>query len=525
MEIHKKLWIGLLALLLHTNLIAQQIGNIENGFNVDSFPKVSFIYHSYNPDVLDESNFWHLKEGNSIKRFKVEKLSARTERLPQTTLILWEDMAHNGKGQFNFTREVLSSFFHHAEIPVSDKFSIKAFNRRKNTPTTLINITEGFTNDKSQIISDIEDYKHSTERYPVFPNRSDLYSAIREGMELLAPLKDAKAIVVFTSGYSMKSSGADSEAQVLLKAQQLHIPVYIFQYYYRSGVAPQSEGFARSSFGTFNSYKDAVQAETALTKLYPQINKRYQGNRYEISFTSEAKHGAEPRVVSLSVNGVESQEQLFPPSHTLWTWISDNLWLAGALIFLLLALIIGVILFINKTRRDASENLQKIADLEQSQIQERELAEQRRIQERELAEQNRIQERQAAERYQRNLEDRVRQEREQIERRADEERLANLMRVKYLFPRLLCRVGANTFTYEISKPRILIGREQDNDLILNDQKVSRHHAEIIFNGSGFNIIDKQSTNKVIVNGQFVESTALKNGDIIGLGEVVITFYF
>ncbi|MCH5243473.1 MAG: FHA domain-containing protein, partial [Lentimicrobiaceae bacterium] len=107
---------------------------------------------------------------------------------------------------------------------------------------------------------------------------------------------------------------------------------------------------------------------------------------------------------------------------------------------------------------------------------------------------------------------------------AEDERLRRLMEVKNIFPRLKCRVGANTFTYQIDKPQTRIGREQDNDLILSNEKVSRHHAEIIFNGSGFEIIDKRSTNKVIVNGQFVERATLKSGDIIGLGKVVITFY-
>lgn len=106
---------------------------------------------------------------------------------------------------------------------------------------------------------------------------------------------------------------------------------------------------------------------------------------------------------------------------------------------------------------------------------------------------------------------------------AEEERLRRLMEVKNIFPRLKCRVGTNYFTYEICKPKTLIGREQDNDLTLSDNKVSRHHAEIVFNGSSFEIIDKHSTNKVIVNGQFVERAVLKSGDIIGLGEVVITF--
>ncbi len=503
MKRHKEIWIGLLSLILTTNLFAQQTGKIEDGFNVDDYPKVSFIYHSYNPDVLDKSDFWHLKEAGSNRDFTIEELPVVINSLPQTTVILWEDMAHNGYGQFDFTQKVLSGFFNRADIPASDKFAVSVFNRRKNTSSTLINLTNGFTNNKSQIVSAIQNYKRSTEYYLEYPNRSDMYTAIREGMELLAPLKETKAIIVFTSGYSMKNSGSDSEAQVLLKAQQLHIPVYIFQYYYRSGVAPESEGFAKSTFGTFNSYKDVATAETALLNLYPQIGKRYQGHDYKVSFTADAERGTEARMITLSVNGVETQEQLLPPPHTFGTWVAAHPWWTVLFVILLIVLIVGIVLFIRETKKNAAENRRELADLEQRRIQDKE----------------------AAERYQRNLENKARQERDGRERQAEDERLRHLMEVKNIFPRLKCRVGTDTFTYQIDKPKTLVGREQDNDLILSDDKVSRQHAEIIFNGSSFEIIDKRSTNKVIVNGQFVERATLKSGDIIGLGEVVITFIY
>jgi len=502
MKRHKKIWIGLLSLLLTTTLFAQQTGRIKDGFNVENYPEVSFVYHSCNPDVLEKSNFWHLKEAGSNKEFNIEKLPAEINRLPQTTLILWEDMAHNGYGQFDFTKKVLLGFFSRADIPVSDKFAVSAFNRRKNTPSALINLTNEFTNDKSQIVSAIQSYKHSTEHYPEFPNRSDMYTAIREGMELLAPLKDAKAIIVFTSGYSMKNSGSDSEVQVLLKAQQLHIPVYIFQYYYRSGVAPESEGFAKSTFGAFNSYMDVATAETALINLYPQISKRYLGHDYKISFTADAKRGTAAHMIALSVGGVETQVQLLPPPYTIGTWITAHPWWVVSFVILLIALIAGIVLFIRKTKKNAAENRQKFADLEQRRIQDKE----------------------AAEQHQRDLENRARKEQEERERLAEEERLRRLMEVKNIYPRLKCRMGSNTFTYEINKPITLIGRAEDNDLILSDDKVSRYHAEIVFNGGCFEIVDKRSTNKLIVNGQFVERAALKSGDIIGLGDVMLTFY-
>ncbi len=493
----------LLSLLLTTNLFAQQTGRIENGFNVGCYPEVSFTYHSFNPDILEKKDFWHLKESGVNREFNVELLPAVNDSLPQTTLILWEDMAHNGIGQFDFTQKVLSEFFKNAYIPPFDKFAVSAFNRRKNNKTSLTDLTGGFTKDKSKIISAVQGYRHSAEHYPEFPNRSDMYTAIREGMDLLAPTKGPKAIIVFTSGYSMKNSGSDSEAQVLLKAQQLHIPVYIFQYYLRSGVAPESEGFAKSTFGGFNSYKDVASAEAALTGLYPRISERYKGHDYKISFTSGAQRGTEASAIALSVCGVEVQEQFFPPVHTLGSWIAAHPWLTVLFSIIIISIISGVILFIRRTRKSEAANRRELADLEQRRLQDKE----------------------AAEQYRRNIETKAQQERETQEKQAHEEHLRRLMMLKNIFPRLKCSVGGQIISYEIDKPITSIGREQDNDLILSDDKVSRHHADIVFNGSGFEIIDKHSTNKVIVNGQFVDRTMLKSGDLIGLGEVVITFLY
>lgn len=481
---------------------AQQSGKISNGFNLDKFPEVSFVYHSYSPEVLDKSNFWCLKEAGSNREFTIEALPAAINSLPLTTLILWEDMAHNGYMQFAFTQQVLSGFFEHADIPVSDKFAIYTFNRCKGRKSSLNSLTNRFTNNKAHITTSIKKHRQSTEHYREFPNRSDMYTAIREAMDLLAPLKEAKAIIVFTSGYTMRNSGSESEAQVLLKAQELHIPVYIFQYYFRSGIARESEGFAKSSFGSFNSYKDAASAETALINLYPQIGKRYRGHDYRITFTSGAERNTEARMITLSVNGAETREQLLPPPHSLGTWVGAHPWWVVLFGILIIALIVGIILFIRKTQKNAAENRRELADLEQ----------------------RRVQDKAATEQYQRDQENKARQEQEERQKQAETERLLNLMQVKNMYPRLICRMGSSTFTYRIDKPQTLVGREQDNDLILSNDTVSRHHAEVVFNGSSFEIIDQCSTNKVIVNGQFVERAALNSGDIIGLGEVVITFY-
>jgi SARP family transcriptional regulator, regulator of embCAB operon len=69
-----------------------------------------------------------------------------------------------------------------------------------------------------------------------------------------------------------------------------------------------------------------------------------------------------------------------------------------------------------------------------------------------------------------------------------------------------------------------IGRLSDNDIVLEDTSVSRHHAVIIDTGTSFVITDLRSANGVYVDDQRVRgSTSLLNGDRIRICDHEFTF--
>ena len=69
-----------------------------------------------------------------------------------------------------------------------------------------------------------------------------------------------------------------------------------------------------------------------------------------------------------------------------------------------------------------------------------------------------------------------------------------------------------------------IGRRPDNDIVLDDDDVSRYHAVVIDTGSSFVISDLRSTNGVQVQGRRIRSTAtLTDGDHIRIGGHEFTF--
>jgi pSer/pThr/pTyr-binding forkhead associated (FHA) protein/Zn-dependent protease with chaperone function len=89
----------------------------------------------------------------------------------------------------------------------------------------------------------------------------------------------------------------------------------------------------------------------------------------------------------------------------------------------------------------------------------------------------------------------------------------------------LALIGAGGFpAYTLRRRLTRIGRNSENDIVLNSERVSRYHAEIARQGDGFLIVDKGSRNGVWVNRQRVEnSTAIKSGDAIRIGRQDFTF--
>ena len=70
---------------------------------------------------------------------------------------------------------------------------------------------------------------------------------------------------------------------------------------------------------------------------------------------------------------------------------------------------------------------------------------------------------------------------------------------------------------------VLIGRDPQNDVVLDDRRVSRKHAEIRLRLGRYTLYDLQSTNGTYVNGRRVAEKVLENGDKVSIGGLEIVF--
>ena len=218
------------------------------------------------------------------------------------------------------------------------------------------------------------------------------------------------------------------------------------------------------------------------------------------------KRGDDPQTIAINIKGVEYQEQYLPPAFSLKEWVKEHILLTVLIIFFILVLIaLAIVLSVMGHKKKARklkdlENKQRVAEAEAQQA---------------IANANN-----SLDEYKRQQEVNRVAEHE----RAEQERLAALMRTKNVYPRLVYDVDGFKSSYDITKPVVTIGREPSNDLVLNHSSVSRHHAQITYDGYGFYITDLNSTNHVFVNGAIQAKSVLRSADNIQLGQVKIIFY-
>lgn len=77
--------------------------------------------------------------------------------------------------------------------------------------------------------------------------------------------------------------------------------------------------------------------------------------------------------------------------------------------------------------------------------------------------------------------------------------------------------------YIFDQPVVTLGSMDDNDLVLDDEQVSRYHARLYSEGDDYLIEDLKSTNGTWINRVRVRDAWLKSGAIIRLGNTQLRF--
>jgi pSer/pThr/pTyr-binding forkhead associated (FHA) protein len=68
-----------------------------------------------------------------------------------------------------------------------------------------------------------------------------------------------------------------------------------------------------------------------------------------------------------------------------------------------------------------------------------------------------------------------------------------------------------------------LGRQLDNDIVFNEEFVSRFHSEIRIEDGQYVLYDNQSTSGTFVNSRKIDRCVLNSGDLISLASIQIMF--
>lgn len=75
----------------------------------------------------------------------------------------------------------------------------------------------------------------------------------------------------------------------------------------------------------------------------------------------------------------------------------------------------------------------------------------------------------------------------------------------------------------LARPVVTIGRALDNDVVIDDSRVSRHHAQLRLRQGRYVLYDTGSSGGTLVNNQPVSEVVLNAGDVISLAGAQIIF--
>jgi hypothetical protein len=78
-------------------------------------------------------------------------------------------------------------------------------------------------------------------------------------------------------------------------------------------------------------------------------------------------------------------------------------------------------------------------------------------------------------------------------------------------------------TVVLDKPVIGLGRRFDNDIVVDDARVSRAHAQLRLRFGRYVVYDLGSTGGTYVNGMKVDECVLRAGDVISLGGIPLIY--
>ena len=518
----------LLTALLFVVVPAFSQGSVGH-FNIKDFPTVSFSLKSNNPDVQPPSSFHVFEEGVEANLISATPVEENIPEKWKDILFLWDL-----RGKESLVPEILHDFLAGPKYD-SLKVNVAVFGRDKEQGSFYYTLLDDFTSDVDKVDEAV--IAEAGKEFKDKSKSSDIVLALTKSVGLMSalPINEAKAIVLFTVGKNNTDTGIET-MPLVSSAKKNRIHIYTVNINGDEAGRTLCENLSQRTYGLYlyseGSFETREKREAEMARfntvkydyLFSEnetvsswivdLSRRWEGVNYQVVFSSNFDRIGQTKQLSIELGEDVFTAAYSVPGFSLWVWIKGHPILSILLFILFFSgLGIGLFFFIRHLRDVAEEKKEE---------EEKKEAERKRLKNEQESLKRKLD---IAESEQRR---RIEEEKKRDKDARKQEYISSinaLMRSRNIRARILVSTMTGSFEYIINSAETSIGTADDNDIVIEDRTVSRHHAILYFNGEAFGIKDLKSTNGIVMNGFKMDDMKLRNGDSVSLGNTVIKIYF
>ena len=110
-----------------------------------------------------------------------------------------------------------------------------------------------------------------------------------------------------------------------------------------------------------------------------------------------------------------------------------------------------------------------------------------------------------------------------METNPTQKRETNTPKTNAVIPQNAILIIEGVIVHSLKEPVINIGRKLENEITIDDPRISRHHAQLRAINGHFVLFDLNSTGGTFVNGQRTSQVVIYPGDLISLAGVALIY--
>jgi len=506
--------IFLLIFFVLPSLVFAQKKSIDVGkIDTKDFPKLKGKLWVKNPEGLDLNNVKFYENETILPvTFSDKKIA---DSIPKNKSILFLVSNSNNSKELEWYKTILKNIVSSKAFNSGDKIAILPYYQESTRkPFQFASESIIFSGNADEVYQKIDSLS-LLPKNKIAQNQFHL--AVNKALELLEKksLELPTGIVVLANdNISRPTFQGENPVE---RSKRLDVPVYNIQYSTNSKQY-ETKDLCEQTYGAFykSSNNDLDSAFNKLNIHLSDFIKKHVGVVYQFEYqTSFTKDGLS-HTVKVNSQSDQTTFVINSPKKSISELIAENFILFIISIALILISIVVIIILIIKRKKKKkikeAEYQAHLSDLEITQSEsDRKLAEQQ-------MELNKIQ--------QKRDEELVLQKQEQQIKQQEQEDALQFQKMleRGNLPWFEYCIGNDKGSYQIASPRLSVGRDNSSDWVIPHPTISRRHFELNFKDYIYSIKDLGSSNGVLVNGNKISETELRHGNVIQLGELILTFH-